>query len=589
MAGYPRPTFTAWHHSPVSMAIKMDCAPVLAVLLALLCVSLGAPTQPEYNSSMSTYLPVIDLGYARYRAANYEKDGDYYLFSNIRYAAPPTGSRRFQLPEPPLYEEDVNDGSEGYLCNQATNIQFKWLDLLVSPGTQSEDCLFLDVAVPGWVIREQMGIFSSSLSNTTTALGNVSGTGGSDGLPVMTWIHGGGFTFGEKAGVYNPKGLMKTAQGKMVYVAFNYRLGAFGFLAGKEVKAKGAINAGFHDQRAALDWIRQHIAKFGGNPDDVTVMGESAGASSILHHLVATEDVQFHRAILQSTAFYPQYDKDVLESQYYKFASMAGCDGEDSFECLMAADGDDLAKVNKDAVYDTLYGTFQFGPYVDRTFIQLLPLFLLGYGRHNRGVEIMAAYNTDEGFIFTDPTVVSTKQFDALVVRHFPNATEEVIDELKDLYPESDYGSVFRRVSSIIAEWIVECNSRYLEAAYSGAYLYRVSVPPGIHSIDLPLTFWGGSQQLDSAGQSTLSVDDLADLAKSFQSYLVSFAVSGDPNKYRLTENNMPTIYFPKSDEWDGKPMVDVGKRGFSYLSLEDDGPVAKRCDYWQDGAWTGR
>ncbi|KAK9376341.1 Alpha/Beta hydrolase protein [Lipomyces chichibuensis] len=404
----------------------------------------------------------------------------------------------------------------------------------------------------------------------------------------MAWIHGGGYTFGEKAGVHNPKGLMKIADGKLVYVAFNYRLGAFGFLGGKEVKAKGATNAGFHDQRMALDWIHQHIDMFGGNPDDVTVMGESAGASSIIHHLTAPEDVQFHRAILQSTAFYPQYDKDILDSQYRKFAAMTGCDCDDSFECLMSRDGADLAKANKDAVYDTLYGTFQFGPYVDHTYIPQLPLFRLAHGTYNRDVQIMAAYNTDEGFIFSDPTVVTTRQFDALVERHFPNADEDVIEEAKDLYPASDYSSKFRRVSSIIAEWIVECNSPYLEAAYPDTYLYRFSLPPAIHSVDLALTFWGGSPLLAKAGQTILVADNLADLAVSFQSYLVSFAISGDPNKYRLTDNSMPTIYFPKSNESPGKPMIDVGKKGFSYLSLKDDGPVAKRCKFWQDGAWTG-
>ncbi|KAK9491483.1 Alpha/Beta hydrolase protein [Lipomyces doorenjongii] len=566
----------------------MHCAIVLSIAVPLFGACTAAPMSTTSYTIVSS-MPIVDLGYARYRASMYEDDGDYYLFSNIRYAAPPTGSRRFQYPEPPLYEEDVNDGSVGYACHQATNIQFKWLDLLANPESQSEDCLFLDVTVPGWIVRDQMGIFNTSVSNATITLSPLNGSGSSGGLPVMTWIHGGGFTFGEKAGVHNPKGLMKIAQGKLVYVAFNYRLGAFGFLGGKEVRAKGATNAGLHDQRMALDWIHQHIEKFGGNPDDVTVMGESAGASSIFHHLAAPEDVQFRRAILQSTASYPQYDNDILESQYRKFASMTGCDSDDSFECLMSRDGADLAEANKDAVYDTLYGTFQFGPYVDLTYVPLLPLFRLGYGTYNRDVQIMAAYNTDEGFIFSDPTVVTTRQFDALVQRHFPNATEDVIKEAKDLYPASDYRSNFRRVSSIIAEWIVECNSLYLEAAYPGTYLYRFSVPPAIHSVDLALTFWGGSPLLAKAGQTILIADNLADLAVSFQSYLVSFAISGDPNEYRLTENSMPTIYFPKSNEWPGKPMVDVGKKGFSYLSLEDDGPVAKRCEFWQNGAWTGR
>ncbi|KAK9237181.1 Carboxylesterase [Lipomyces kononenkoae] len=566
----------------------MYCSIVLVFTIFLLGACTGSPASIDPDPTMLS-MPMVDLGYARYRASKYEEDGDYYIFSNIRYAAPPTGSRRFQLPEPPFDEDEVNDGSVGHACYQATNIQFKWLDLLMTPDKQSEDCLFLDVYVPGWLVRDQMDVFQSSLANVTIAMSPVKGSGSSKRLPVLTWVHGGGYTFGEKGGIHNPKGLIKIAEGRMVYVALNYRLGAFGFLAGEEINSKGATNAGYHDQRMAFEWINRHIDKFYGNPDDVTVMGESAGASSLLHHLTAPEDVLFRRAILQSTAFYPQYDNDVLEAQYQKFASLAGCDCDDSFECLMSADVADLARANKDAVFDTLYGTFQFGPYVDGEFVPLLPALRLAYGTYNRDVEIMAAYNIDEGFIFSDPTVVTPMQFDALVHRHFPNADEEDIEEVKHLYPGRDYLTYFSRVSSIIAEWIVECNSWFLEAAYPGAYLYRFAVHPGIHSADIPLTFWGGDPVLEAAGRSLLLADNIEDLAMSFQSYLVSFAVSGDPNTYRLENNSMPTLYFPKSDEWRGIPMIDVNRRGFAYLSLQDDGPVEERCEFWQEGYWTGR
>ncbi|KAK9365006.1 Carboxylesterase [Lipomyces kononenkoae] len=567
----------------------MYCSIVLAFTIYLLGVCTAASAESTDTDPNISSMPIVDIGYARYRASQYDEDNDYYLFSNIRYAAPPTGSRRFQLPEPPFYEEEINDGSVGYACNQATNIQFKWLDLVTSPDRQSEDCLFLDVYVPGWLVRDQMIAFNSPLSNFTFDTSAIDGSSFFKGLPVLTWIHGGGYTFGEKGGIHNPKGLLTVAEGRLVYVAINYRLGAFGFLAGKKVKAKGATNAGYHDQRMALKWINQHIDKFGGNPDDVTVMGESAGASSLLHHLTAPEDVLFHRAILQSIAFYPQYDNAILEAQYQKFASLAGCEDDDSFECLISADSDDLARANKDAVFDTLYGTFQFGPYVDHKYVPLLPVFRLAYGTYNKDVQIMSAYNIDEGFIFSDPTVVTTIQFDALVDRHFPNASEDVVEYIKELYPGRDYNTYFTRVSDIIAEWIVECYSHYLVEAYPGAYLYRFSIFPGIHSADVPLTFWGGSSALEQAGRSLLQVDDIEHLAVSFQSYLVSFAISGDPNKYRLKDNEVPTIYFPKSSEWRGKPMLNVNRRGFSYLSLTDDGPDKERCKFWQEGDWTGR
>ncbi|KAK9467954.1 Carboxylesterase [Lipomyces arxii] len=571
----------------------------------MLAFGSGAPVDTSSDENepglvSKPYLPVIDLGYSKIRASKYDKDGDFFVFSNIRYAAPPTGKRRFQLPQPPLDEEEINDGNTGFMCMQATNIQWKWLDVIPNPTKQSEDCLFLDVVVPGCVMREfAQKSNSAALSNTSISTEarwyNSSAARDEelpDGLPVMVWIHGGGFAFGEKGGIYNPKGLMKAAKGRMIYVAFNYRLGAFGFLPGEQVKKHGATNAGLHDQRLALDWVHQHIYEFGGDPSSITVLGESAGASSIMHHLTSPEPLQFHRAIMQSTAFYPQYDKDILETQYSRFVSLADCDCEDSFKCLVNQDSSILSKANKDAVFASRYGTFEFGPYVDRTYVPLLPLFRLGYGHYHRGVKILSSYNSDEGFLFADPSKIKTNQFNKLLPKHFPNATEETLKEIKTLYPASKYKTVFRRIASVISEWIVSCNSVYLEEHFPGTYLYKFSIEPGIHSQDLFLTFWGSLPALDDSAKAVLQTDDkvdIGDIARSLQSYLVSFTVSGNPNMFRRTGGAAPTIHFPKTTAWKGRPMVEITKQGFSYLTLDSDGPNLNHCKFWMEGDWTGR
>ena len=126
----------------------------------------------------------------------------------------------------------------------------------------SEDCLFLDVIVP-------QNIFHKTTKETNAR----------KGAPVLVWIYGGGYTAGEKTGFgqYNPAGLIKASQQSgsegIVFVSMNYRLGAFGFLAGPTLVSDGTANAGLYDQRLALEWVRQNIHLFGGDPHRVTVIG----------------------------------------------------------------------------------------------------------------------------------------------------------------------------------------------------------------------------------------------------------------------------------------------------------------------------
>lgn len=102
---------------------------------------------------------------------------------------------------------------------------------------------------------------------------------------MLIWIHGGGYTIGSKDQYGPPAGLLSRASNGIVFVSLNYRLGAFGFISGPTLQADGVANAGLLDQRLALQWVQEHISKFGGDPQNVTVMGESAGGGSILHHI----------------------------------------------------------------------------------------------------------------------------------------------------------------------------------------------------------------------------------------------------------------------------------------------------------------
>lgn len=98
---------------------------------------------------------------------------------------------------------------------------------------------------------------------------------------MLVWIYGGGYTTGDKSALNGggPSGLIHRSNDSIIYVALNYRLGAFGWLSGPTFQQNGTANAGLHDQRFALEWVQRYIHLFGGDPGRVTVMGESAGGT----------------------------------------------------------------------------------------------------------------------------------------------------------------------------------------------------------------------------------------------------------------------------------------------------------------------
>lgn len=194
------------------------------------------------------------------------KAAGYLTFEGIPYAAPPTGPLRWRLPEPAARWTNVRDaGAPGARCVQLP---------AVGPGgpSGSEDCLFLNVTAPEPAARD------------------------TSGRPVMVWFHGGGFMNGA-GDLYRP-GRLASAGGAVV-VTVNYRLGIFGLFGHPALH--GAPDFALADQQAALRWVRANAARFGGDPGNVTVFGESAGALSVCMHLASPASAGlFHRAIVQS-------------------------------------------------------------------------------------------------------------------------------------------------------------------------------------------------------------------------------------------------------------------------------------------------
>ena len=218
------------------------------------------------------------------------------FFGGIPFAAPPVGNRRWAPPqEPPKWSPQILDTSEyGTDCYQVVD---SILNPLANPDTMSEDCLYLNIFTPAGAAATAASA-ASDPSSTSSQL-----------LPVMVWLHGGAFQQGGAARPeYNARRLAQ--EERVVVVTVNYRLGALGFLVSSELGLYG--NYGLMDQRAALHFVKRHIESFGGDPNSITLFGESAGAVMIGLHLQMQNDGLFHKAILQSNPMGYQFRSVVV-------------------------------------------------------------------------------------------------------------------------------------------------------------------------------------------------------------------------------------------------------------------------------------
>jgi carboxylesterase type B len=176
--------------------------------------------------------------------------------------------------------------------------------------------------------------------------------------------------------MYDGNPVVKAANGSVIWVTGNYRLGGFGFLAGATVEKEGVPNAGFWDQRAVMEWIQKYISLVGGDPNEVSAWGESAGGGSVLYHLVAfggTKPALFKRAVIQSPGSSVQFDrKGQLEKQFQDFASLVGCKGQ-GVACIRGKDTKALKKASDQIVTISGTGQYGWGPAVDGTFSRQLP------------------------------------------------------------------------------------------------------------------------------------------------------------------------------------------------------------------------
>ncbi|KAH7417834.1 carboxylesterase family protein-like protein [Cadophora sp. MPI-SDFR-AT-0126] len=553
-----------------------------SMVLRLLSVAALFGAIYAQNSS----LPEVDLGYEIYRASGFNSTGNFYNFSNVRYAAPPVGDLRFAPPQAPgENRSSVNTGSTSRICPQATpgwlGAALPFLDSLLlglpfnstqsytPPGAnssspvpapdprESEDCLFLDVFVPKGVLTN---------------------AGQGFGAPVLVWIYGGGYTFGNKNN--DPGGLLaasgNSSNGEIIYVSINYRLGAFGFQAGPSFNAEGGVsNVGLFDQRFALEWVQQYIHLFGGDKNRVTIFGESAGGGSTMHQITAyggrKGKVPFQQAIPQSPGWWPTQSNVQTENTYQTFLRLTNTS---SLAELHALPSDTLIRANaQQIVHESPYGQFTYGPVVDGNFVPLQPGQLLAQGKFDKDVRVMAGHNAAEGAFFTPPDIRSDETLQTHLRTVFPTTPQQTIDDItQTLYPAVFDGSFpyhdqYSRAAFIVSEGIFTCNTNYLMTANGNkAYSYLFAVPPALHGQDASYTYFTGAA---TPSDSLLGAVN-ATIATAMQQFITSFAKDGRPSANAIRQFNMY-----------GSDATVLGLNATGIDEIRDSNANA-RCAWWQ-------
>ncbi|XP_056108772.1 neuroligin-1 isoform X5 [Rhinichthys klamathensis goyatoka] len=539
--------------------------------LPFLCWILGLTLHAHLTASqkLDETDPVVSMTYGKLRGfkkeLNNEILGPVIQFLGVPYAAPPTGERRFQPPEPPISWSDIRNATqfapvcpqtllEGRLPDVMLPVWFTNSIEVVSSYVQdqSEDCLFLNIYVPtedGPLSKKQ----NDDLADNDGAEDEDIRESGSP-KPVMVFIHGGSYMEGT-GNMFD--GSILASYGNVIVITVNYRLGVLGFLSTGDQAAKG--NYGLLDQIQALRWTSENIAFFGGDPLRITVFGSGAGASFVnLLTLSHYSEGLFQRAIAQSGTALSSWAVSFQPAKYARMlAKKVGCnlkDTVDMVECLQKKHYKELLEQD---IQPARYH-IAFGPVIDGDVIPDDPQILMEQGEF-LNYDIMLGVNQGEGLKFVEPIVdnengVQANDFDYAVssfvddLYGYPEGKDILRETIKFMYTDwSDRHNPETRRKSLLAlftdhQWVApavataDLHSSFGSPTYFYAFYHHCQteqVPPwadAAHGDEIPYVFG-----LPMIGPTELfpcnfSKNDVM-LSAVVMTYWTNFAKTGDPNQ----------------------------------------------------------
>ncbi|KAG9128048.1 hypothetical protein FRC07_005915 [Ceratobasidium sp. 392] len=536
-----------------------------------------APKILHHSAPPPAVPSVVNLGYASYRGLINNTIPDIVSWLGVPYARPPRRFRAPQALDETLQEHNIED-KQKYPdpCVQGWS---PWLGLDDRGGAGTEDCLKVNIYAP------------RRFSNTSS-------------YPVLVYIHGGGFHAGSPS-IWPFDNWVQRSPSPFVAVSIYYRLSALGFLASPDKPGKGVhagpdpellLNAGIHDQRLALKWIQKHIHAFGGDPGRVTIMGQSAGATSVGLHLVtkpqAPDERLFRRAILQSWYRPPLSLPSERKAAWSHITKSVGCSHwswstQRTLECLREADVVKLMQAADEGMAKHLQDeNWTWRPVLDDTLLADHPSKL----SRKEDVEIIVGHTTHD----TATAGPGFESFSKIARAAYPKLSVADAQRLEKMYLDAGITS-----EKVVEFGLGEANFRCAMYAVGNThgdkvYSYRFDEPDPMnlkhagHSADNWMLFEGtrsGPNGTNTFNPLTFAQRTLSDETIT---YIVAFAATGDPNSPRPRSRFGGTPEYPYPlwlSHTSGKRIVfraesggteTRGVEGGSYVEEFDKGEVER-------------
>ncbi|KAJ4363394.1 hypothetical protein N0V83_009687 [Neocucurbitaria cava] len=543
---------------------------------------LGRPyPQPPYEPTQPNGSLVIDLPkYGSFRGtqviSNLRKTKKFSspvdAWMGIEYSTQPADKERFKAvtwPEP--FTGTRNATSNGPACFQ---------NMYGSLG-QSEACLTVSIFRPSGIPMDQK-------------------------LPVLAYLHGGSFVVGSHRSFDGAMFVQKSAQPLMVVTA-QYRLGALGSLPGDFMEREGLLNLGIRDQKMMLRFLQRYIENFGGDPQKITLGGQSAGGHSVGIHLFHDYGNDkgkplFHQAILASGSptarAFPGVDYALYKKQVDHFMDYVNCPttpASQALECLRSAEADDIQFISSSLYNANNHNiTWPWQP------VSPGPLFQKrGSTSGEDGtffkIPMLISSTTNEGKAFVPHDIDTNNDFLGFWKTLVPGLTPQDLTDLDEMYPDPDtvedspyktevgtfISAQYERISAAYGDYSYICpvqdTASRLSSADAPVYKARWNTP------NHAPTYMGVPHASDASyfnGQVGTQYPEIADL---YSAYWASFVVSGDPN----THAQEGAVTWEKYDVKDGKSgrelVVSPPTKGGAQMEDEDKGIRMDQCEWWRD------
>ncbi|HEY2782313.1 MAG TPA: carboxylesterase family protein [Steroidobacteraceae bacterium] len=463
--------------------------------------------------------------------------GSIIAFRGIPYARPPVGDLRWQPPLPPVPWQGVKEATQpGSACTQRASGLAPFFAPMAEaygssfqqpPVQSSEDCLYLDVWVPQWPVKQA--------------------------LPVMVWLHGGSNTVG--SGTQSTYSGTSLTQRGVLLVTLNYRLGAMGFFSHPDLTAESSHhssgNYGLLDQLAALAWVKRNIAQFGGDPENVTLFGESAGAIDAGRLMASPLSAGLFRRVISESgpAFEPARSLSEAEAFGRQVSALAPADSQATdlqrLRRLPASEVEDLvAKAREHSAFDLTAATtdgWVLTQSPQQAFlngsIQKVSLLIGINGRELSAFRLSAAAAAKTSGNQNSPAETGAlKKFSAAAHPYFGIWTDAAIVRYFGKILVSKTAALDQAANDLIGACPVGAMANLAYASGQRVFVYRFEREiPGkgeaelgaFHSLEVPYVFGSLS---DREWQWLPSTAEDAALSNLIQTYWTNFAKSGDPN-----------------------------------------------------------